>query len=474
MKPHSLAPSPAAIVRGSAAFLLALLVATVVDAQPKIEMVPPAVCALPRASIAVQDKKEPDKKEPDKKETPKPPEIKWPTELNGKDLAATLKDIEDPDPVIREFGARNVVGFGPPAAKVNVSKLLVKRMTAEKDPGVKAAVYAAVGMIQFDNEADNKEMLRLLVNAVDSPTGAHASALRLTAIQSIAQFGARGEGAIAALTGNALGDPAYTTRQAIANALGRVGFHETAGPNMRALSRLADNLAKDECAAVRMEALQALVLLGPPWAAPKKADDKLPPPLDTKSVDIIVRHMRARVGDPKTKLPAQEKDKQVEIWARLVLMRFDTKEINDENLDAIARYLTGSDSGVKVQALQALGLIGEGASRKLNDVLRLLEDKDTPYLVAVGAIQVLGAMGAGAKPALPNMQKFIEVKKKELAAKKIELAKKKDDLTLIGEVAALEALVKLLEGAIKHIDEAKPTSPMSDPKTDPKTPPKKP
>ena len=466
MQRYSSAPALAfPVVRGAFAVVLALLVAAVVGAQPKCDPV------VPVRAVRAPDA-QPDKKESEKKEEPKLPEIKWPTEIGGKDVSAFLKDLEDTDPVIREYAARTLPQFGPGAAKTNVSKALIRRMglNVEKDPGVKAAVYAAVGGIQFQNEADNTEALRLLANAVDG--AAPGSPLRLAAVQAIGQFGSKGSGAITALTGQAMNDPSYGTRQNIASALGRIGFHDTAGPNIRALTALADNLARDDSAAVRMEALQALMFLGPPWAGPQPKDAKMPPPIDKPKADTIIAFMRARVGDPKNKIPTREKDKQVEIWARLVMMRFDPKEINDENLDAISRYLTGADYGVKLQALQALGLVGEGASKKLNDVLRLLDDKDAPYQVTVHAIQVMAAMGAGAKPALPDMQKYLEVKKKELAAKRIALAKDKENLTLIGEVAQLEAIVKILEGAIKHIDEAKPLSPdsKSDSKGDPKKP----
>ena len=470
MQPRSPArPLAFPLGRSTCAVVLALLVAAVVDAEAKCDRVVVPVRAV-RAPDAQPDKKQPDKKEPDKKEEPKIPEIKWPETVNGKDLPTILKDVEDPDPVLREFGARSLPQFGPPAAEANISKLLIRRMQVEKDPGVKAAVYSAVGGIQFKNEADNKEAMRLLVIAVDGASP--GSSLRLAAVQAIGQFGSKGSESIITLTGVAMNDPSYGTRQNIANALGRVGFHDTAGPNMRALTALADKLARDESAAVRMEALQALMMLGPPWAGPKPKDAKMPPPIDTVNAGKIIQFMRARVGDPKLKIPAPEKDKQVEIWARLVLMRFDPKEINDENLDAITRYLTGADDGVKLQALQALGLVGEGASKKLNDVLRLLDDPKAPYQVTVHAIQVMAAMGAGAKPALPDLGKFLETKKKELAAKRIELAKKKDDLTLIGEVAQLEAIIKILEGAMKHIEEAKPLSPAGS--SDAKDPPKKP
>ena len=456
MQPRSSGRSPAFRAgRGAFAVLLALFVAAVVNAEPR----------------APQEKKEPDKKDPDKKEPTKPPEIKWPSEISGKDISGWVKDLDDPDPTIREYAARMLPQFGPAASKSNVSKALLRRMTAEKDPGVRAAVYGAVGGNQMENDADNQTALRLLSAVIDNPAGPHAGALRAMAVQTVAQFGSRGKDAIPALTGQALGDTAYQTRQYIAIALGQVGFNETTGPNMLALSRLADKLPTDDSAAVRMEAMRSLLLLGPPWSAPKQPGAKMPPPTDTKSVDIIIKHMRARVGDPKNKLQPTEKDKQVEIWARLVMMRFDPKEVNDENLDAFARYLTGADLGAKIQALQAIAMIGEGASKKVTDVVRVMEEKDAPVTMLIGAIQALASMGVGAKPALPNLKKMLEEKEKELAAKKLELARKKvgdnknEELQLTGEVATLEEVIKLLKAVIKHIDESKPVSPAVTPST---------
>jgi HEAT repeat protein len=443
-------PLSSRVGRGLAAVALALLLAAAVDAQ---------------------DKKDSDKKESDKKE--KPPEIKWPTDINGKDIKAVMKDLEDPDPVIREFAARTLPMFGPPAQEPNVSKLLLKRIGSvgapEPDPGVRIAVFNTIGQIQFKDERDNKEALRLLAIYIDRPEGLSASLYRLHAVQAVALFGPKGEGAITALTGNALKDMSYETRRTIANALGRVGFSETTGPNMKALTALANVLAKDPSATVRMEAMQSLMLLGPSWAEVRKPEDKHPPKINEKQAAEIAKYVKGRVGDTKT-APA-EKDKQVEIWARLVLMRFDPKEVNEENLDALAKYLTGAEPAVKVQALNAIGIVGELAAKKLNEVVRVLEENNAPLNQTVACVQVLMAMGAGAKPALPNLQKMLDARRKDLKAKELEWAKKKDDPQLTGEKFALEELVKLLERSIEHIDKAKPTSPTGG--TSPSDPPPK-
>jgi HEAT repeat protein len=403
-----------------------------------------ALLALAFAALAVaQDKKDPDPKEA------KTPEFKWPTDINGKDLAAVMKDMESTDPLIREFAANTLPLFGPPAQKGDVSKLLIKRMTAEKDPGVRSAVYTAIGQISFDAEADNKEALRLLAQVVDgaAPGGTPGSVTRLNAVQTIAMFGPKGQPAITVLTGTVLNDPSYTTRQSVARTLAHIGFDETTGPNMKALTALADRLARDECGAVRMEALQGLVKLGPPWAEVRKKDDKGPVVIKAADAAIICKFMRARIGDPKAKLQPLEKDKQVEIWARLVLMRFDPKEVNEENLDAFAKFLTGAEVGVKAQALNALAMLGEGSTKKVLDIMRLVENKNENIQVQIAAVNALGAIGAGAKEALPPLRKL-------LAETKAELPKKKDD-----DKKLAEEMIKLLERVIKHIDEAKPMSP---------------
>lgn len=435
--------------RGAAAALALLVALSVAQAQPG-------------AAPGQPDKKDAEKNEPEKK-------VEWPTSIGGKDIFQVMKDAEYPhDPVVRESALRVLPMFGPPAQKKEVSKLLLRRMTAnEPDPVVRAAVFNAVGSIQFEAEADNKEALRLLSIYIDNPVGPSASFYRLRAIQAVTMFGPKGEAAVTALTGQALRDPSYETRRSIAAALGRVGFDPVGGPNMKALTALADRLASDDCAAVRLEALQSLLLLGPPWAAVRKADDKTPPPIKADSAAVIVGYMKKRVGDLKARpkpIPPSEKDKQVEILARLVLMRFDPSEVNDDNIDALAAFLSGNDMAAKIQAITAFAVIGEMAARKVNDVVRLMEDKDSPLPLTVATIQALMSMGAGAKPALPNLKKMLEEKKKPLAEKKAEIekleaAKKPIDPKLAGETIALDGLVKLLEAAIKHIEEAKPRSP---------------
>jgi hypothetical protein len=155
-----------------------------------------------------------------------------------------------------------------------------------------------------------------------------------------------------------------------------------------------------------------------------------------------------------------------------VLMRFDPKEINDDNLNAFAACLTGTDLGVRVQALQAMGLMGEAAGKKVDAVAGLLTDKDQPLPLTLATVQTLAAMGAGAKPAVPKLKEFGgEIKKvvdqikndeRKMALALIQLKDKEkkdaEDALKIKENDRKtgEEIIKLIEEVVKHIETAKP------------------
>lgn len=344
-------------------------------------------------------------RQPDPKDTKGPtklPEPKWPLEIGGKDARTWLKDLSDPDAAIRKAALNTLPGFGPEVTKL-AGKALLARMTAERDPGVRATLFDTVALIGFDDAKHDTEALRLLGKAADE--GLPGSLGRRHAIQALAAFGPKAEGEVSHVAGVALNDPSFETRQVIARCLGQIGFNKTKGPNVLALQKLA-GLARDGSGgtdgsvAVRMEALQSLVLLGPPWEGPRK-DDKTPPVINQKAADFVADAMRARVGKGKSK--EVEPDKQLEIWCRVVLMRFDPKEINDENLTAIARHCEAKDDGPKVQALQALAIFGEQAGPKVDAVVGVLQD-DNP-LVLNTALTALASMGVKASGALAELEK---------------------------------------------------------------------
>jgi len=407
--------------------------------------------------------KEPPKepaKEPSKGPT-KLPEFRWPTELGGKDLAAWLKDVTNPDPAIREFALKTLPNFGPENVRKPAGKLLLARMTAEKDPGVRITVFNTAALIGFESDAEEKEAIRIL--AETASTGYPGGLSRLHAVQTLGLIGPKAEGAVPYLVGPPCLDPSYEIRRSVANTLGRIGINEKAGPNIKALSALANTLAKDVSAAVRMEALQSLVLLGPPWAAPIPPGGKVPPKINWEGGKVVSDAMRARIGQGKAK--PVETDPQVEIWCRVVLMRFDEKEITDDNLKAIARHLDPKgELGVKLQALQALALFGEMAGSQVDAVVQVVDDPEP--VVVVQALTTLARMGVKAQGAIPRLEalekKWAELRDKKLKEpdiQKLFLNLKPEEKERAVATLVEEQTRKTITDAIKWIKDSKPGMP---------------
>lgn len=406
---------------------------------------------------------------PDPKPMPEPKkEFEWPLSINGLPMSEYIKDVGNPDPAKRETALRMLPNFGPAARKAAGKEVLAHMDgTKESDPGVKAAAFEAAGAFAllggddpgFEDAKDTDQALVILRNAADR--GAPGGGTRLHAVQTIASFGRRAEGAISTLTGGNMtnpgrdGEPAYTTRQAIANALGQIAFNPRTGPSQRALYCLTDVLIKDPSAAVRLAAYQSIVILGPPLEprpdkAPLLKDLKENPKTDDKAVAGHITRIKARLAPWKAPAGSAaqppptglvETDKQVEIFARLALMRLDPKEANDENFNGIAKYINagGTDTGPKLMALSAIGAMGDAGARRIDEVAKAMSDENPN--VASMALSVLVAMGPAAKPYLEVVEKL-----KDRGSKKDE----KEPKDYPNEYWA-----KLSAEAVKAIKEAK-------------------
>ena len=381
---------------------------------------------------AADPKLPPPPKEAKKEEPPKDPsmgtpvkEPEWPREIDGRDAKSYLKDVYDPDPSIRVIALRTLPNFGPPVRKVSLDtkdkvtcgKALVSRMDPrqERDPGVRLAAYAAASAIGLEDEKDITEAIRLLAITVDQ--GYPGGQSRLQALQTLATIGPKADSAVATIvTPNVYTDPSFETRRSLAATLGQIGIDEKTGPNVRAINCLCSQLIKDDSAAVRLEAMQALVVLGPPVVKGTAPDPKTLGKTidvyatDAKATEPFVKLIKARLApSPKKGGEAPptglvEPNRQVEIWARVALMRFEPAEINAENLDGIAKYIHGTDYGAKIQALAALGMLGDVGARRIDDVVKALAADDPT--VVYGAVSALASMGPAGKPAIPELEKL--------------------------------------------------------------------
>jgi hypothetical protein len=97
----------------------------------------------------------------------------------------------------------------------------------------------------------------------------------------------------------------------------------------------------------------------------------------------------------------------IRIWGRVGLMRIEG--VTDEHLKELLPYLKGKDATAKVEAIRAIGSVGQKAVKVCyNDIAELLQEKD-PGLVAVAA-WALGEWGEAADKALPLLQKLYDDK----------------------------------------------------------------
>ena len=125
------------------------------------------------------------------------------------------------------------------------------------------------------------------------------------------------------------------------------------GPDVRAMRALA-SILNDSCSQVRLEAILALMVLGPPVSA----NDK----------QVIIQSLKSAIPD---------KNKVVSIWARMGQMRMDN-DITEAQLSAIAKHLKGTELSPRIHAARALGTIGPQAKAKVPDLMAALDDPATP------------------------------------------------------------------------------------------------
>ncbi len=332
-----------------------------------------------------------------------PAKIKWPTEVNGKTIAAVVIELKNADPAVQEAALRSVPLFGPEAAR-KVAMHQVVAMTDDADPGVRANAVILIGTVGFDNAKDFNEAVARLGGVLTKSV--KGSVLRLHATRSLANLGPDAYAAIPALCAVS-DDTSWEVRAAVADALGRLGaaaYEQTTvveGPttmkvptlkreaNRAAMQKLGFVLLKDPSSVVRMETCQALVTLGPPHTADPAKYQAASQPF----IDAIAARLRL------------EKEPVVKVWLNLLHMMYDER-VFDVTLKLLVADVNSPDTAVRLQAMSALNVLGPKSLPALDAVARALRTGDTP--VQVVAIQTMVSMGEySARTVLPELERFV-------------------------------------------------------------------
>ncbi len=303
-----------------------------------------------------------------------------PKEVAGQTLDQWVKEILDRDPGVRERALQTVVLFGPEARR-HAAHAILQEMS-DRDPSLRANAAVAIGAIGADDDDARAALERLKELLSDSQ-----AIVRMRAALALGGFGPPARLAIPKMA-LAIRDPynsSWEVRKALAYALGTTGVDRQEGPHPTSVRALADILCspamlRDPCALVRLEAVRSLVLLGRP-ASP--ADYRY-------ALTAILRAF-------------DDRDPSVALWARVAVMRIQDK-VSEKYLSGISKFLTDRDPQVRIQALQALAMIGGEAADHVPEMVARLKD---PEPMVVGwAIESLGRMGPAARDAVPSLRKL--------------------------------------------------------------------
>ena len=299
--------------------------------------------------------------------------FEWPKDIDGKNIEEWVEDFRNPDPSVRDTAVRVVPSFGP-AARELASRPIMYLIAEDPDPGVRMSAMTAAGLMGHESIEDIKPMVIALRTAISKTY--NGSAMRLFASRALATYGGEAVSAVPVLT-KIYTDPWWETRHAVAQAFGRIGAPQyddppakdprTGGP---VPNRPADETArkylivmaqKDDCAAVRLEAVMSLIGLGPPYTPDNAAYIAAIQPT-LAMIDAQLNPKRQSLG---------EDDPSVQIWLHILHVMLDDRAYED-TLPKIAGYLETPAATVRAQALVAIGALGKRAA--VQSVLAAVRD----------------------------------------------------------------------------------------------------
>ncbi len=319
--------------------------------------------------------------------------------VGDKKLSQWIADLKNADPSTREEAIRAITYFGPAASEA-VPALLDRLHDSDASPRAKAIV--ALSLIKI-SETDHSRVAAALGEKV---MGDAQAMVRYNAAVALSMIGKDTREALPGLLHGMEDQASWEIRRASIAAIIEAGATKT-GPDPRVTRALLLAL-QDRASQVRLEAVLALGRMGRP-------DDGV-------LLDHTLRTIKGMVND---------KDKTVDIWARLSLMALLDK-IDDADMDYLTKSVKSSEpQRVRIQAMRALGAVAVKDKAVVSQLVDLLADKDT--MVAGNACIVLG----GLRDPGPNVEK---------ALTDLSLNKETDDEV---KKVALRALDDIKKGKLK-------------------------
>jgi HEAT repeat protein len=318
----------------------------------------------------------------------------YPSEIAGRKLEEWIKDLESPDPSIREGSIRVIVQFGPPARRAIPA--LVKQVRLLNDLSPQASAIIALSELVplapppapgSQPDGYTKDAVDALAQCLDSTQ----AIIRFRAATALAWLGPPARNAVPKLIARIDDRYSWEIRKAVCVALGSIGRDEQGWPIVNALEALGRGASDRDSRDVRIEALQAIINLGPAYG------------------NVVPAQLLGVLRQRQT----AERDKAVAIWVRVAVMRMDPAAVTDANISLISKQMfakPGTSLEVRVQAAKALGFMGPLAKPGLSDMIEALQ-KSEEKVLTVQLCWSLARMAQFAERAIPALNQIQEAQK---------------------------------------------------------------
>ncbi len=355
-------------------------------------------------------------------DTAQQPNYGYTKEVGGKTLEEWKKDLIALDPSVRAAALMRIPYFKQAAEVVpDVAAVLIK--DGDASPRVKAAI--ALRWIPH-RDADRTRVIRSLGRAISHDPQSiirYEAAATLMTLCPLHLDVKEERDAIMDLVAGLNSTSTFELRDICITTLIKAGVDPKSGPDTRvtdALIRLANHMM-EPTTQVRLNAIMALGAMGRP-----QNPEKL------KSVLAILKS-KANYGSSHL---------TIRIWSHVAIIALEEK-VNEKDLQTIANYLTHREAAIRVQAVSALGALGDKAHAYVGKVCDMLQREKDIFVRVAGAL-ALGRMKNKGDRVLSTLIHMSEDDERENVSVVLQAC---DALLQLdaNDAASLQALDKVLE-----------------------------
>jgi HEAT repeat protein len=331
-----------------------------------------------------------------------------PEMYGGKTLDQWRAEMKGPDASKRNEAMMAVLSFGPKVAGKAVPDILQRLQ--DRDVGTRTNACIALRYVEVEGDQISRVVNALATRI--SPQYESQASIRYHAAVTLLHYVPHAGPVTSKVLVGLRDTSSYEMRQVCTSILWRIGVQGTGkegkdGPDPAIVQGFLDWIRNEYVYQVRLELLQGLGWMGKP------ADKALQARL---------------VSDLTTFASSERTPRTLSIWAYAALVSHGDVAVSKKSLGRIAGYLNYKDispkshnaTDVKIQALLALGALGNRAKNHVPDVLKLLKEEKANTLIVQAACSALHRMGDSSDTVVSILIELVEHKDTRVAASAVK------------------------------------------------------